>query len=110
MALVECPECKKAVSSSAQSCPGCGHPILIDNDVALTELPMTRQKAQFLVNLCDIMIMVAALMFLLAIVLDITKGGILFGVGGVALGIFSIFKRDSCNKYIKKHFGATEMM
>jgi len=27
MALIECPECKKQVSSKAKSCPGCGCPI-----------------------------------------------------------------------------------
>jgi hypothetical protein len=28
MALVQCPECHKDVSSAAVSCPSCGHPIL----------------------------------------------------------------------------------
>ena len=27
MALINCPECKKEVSDSAESCPNCGHPI-----------------------------------------------------------------------------------
>ena len=27
MALVQCPECHRDVSSAATSCPGCGHPI-----------------------------------------------------------------------------------
>jgi endogenous inhibitor of DNA gyrase (YacG/DUF329 family) len=27
MALVDCPECGKQVSSEAAACPGCGHPI-----------------------------------------------------------------------------------
>ena len=28
MALVQCPECGKEVSSAAAACPGCGHPVL----------------------------------------------------------------------------------
>ena len=27
MALIKCPECGKEVSSGAESCPNCGHPI-----------------------------------------------------------------------------------
>jgi len=27
MSLIQCPTCKKNVSSEAVSCPGCGHPI-----------------------------------------------------------------------------------
>lgn len=27
MALIECPDCGKAVSSAATACPSCGHPI-----------------------------------------------------------------------------------
>ena len=28
MALISCPECQKEVSSAADACPSCGHPIL----------------------------------------------------------------------------------
>ena len=40
MALVNCPECGRGVSTAAVSCPGCGHPIgdksgrVIDGNVA----------------------------------------------------------------------------
>lgn len=27
MALVNCPECQRQVSTSATACPGCGHPL-----------------------------------------------------------------------------------
>ena len=27
MALITCPDCKKEISSSAESCPGCGRPM-----------------------------------------------------------------------------------
>jgi len=27
MALIECPECQKAISTEARSCPGCGYPL-----------------------------------------------------------------------------------
>src|SRR5512137_1350009 len=27
MALIDCPECKKPVSTAAQACPNCGYPI-----------------------------------------------------------------------------------
>jgi len=27
MALVQCPACKKDISSEAAACPGCGHPM-----------------------------------------------------------------------------------
>jgi predicted amidophosphoribosyltransferase len=27
MSLVSCPECGRSVSTSANSCPGCGHPL-----------------------------------------------------------------------------------
>jgi hypothetical protein len=27
MSLVPCPECGRSVSTSANSCPGCGHPL-----------------------------------------------------------------------------------
>lgn len=26
MALIDCPECKRQISTSAEACPGCGHP------------------------------------------------------------------------------------
>lgn len=31
MALIQCPECGKAVSSQAANCPECGHPIKNNN-------------------------------------------------------------------------------
>lgn len=40
MALMQCPECDRSVSTQAASCPGCGYPInarrtgLIDSNVA----------------------------------------------------------------------------
>ena len=40
MALINCPECGRSVSTAAASCPGCGHPIgdksgrMIDSNVA----------------------------------------------------------------------------
>lgn len=27
MALIQCPECQREISSAAAACPGCGHPI-----------------------------------------------------------------------------------
>ena len=30
MALIECPECKRAVSDRADACPGCGYPMATD--------------------------------------------------------------------------------
>lgn len=38
MALIKCPECGKEISSSAASCPNCGHPIVSQThvDVSVT--------------------------------------------------------------------------
>jgi hypothetical protein len=34
MALIECPECKKPVSTAAHSCPACGYPIAEESPTA----------------------------------------------------------------------------
>ena len=39
MALINCPECGKEVSSVAMSCPSCGHPIAEPNQPPTQTLP-----------------------------------------------------------------------
>ena len=51
MALIECPECGKQVSSKAPACPGCGAPM---DAISLTpkggRIPYTDQEASVLLS------------------------------------------------------------
>ena len=44
MALIECPECKRAVSDRADACPGCGHPIATDAAGSANKSPAPQQS------------------------------------------------------------------
>jgi hypothetical protein len=44
MALIECPECKRAISDRADACPGCGYPIATDAAGSATKSPAPQQS------------------------------------------------------------------
>ena len=41
MALINCPDCNNKVSSAAQACPNCGHPVAQIKNIAATKEPLT---------------------------------------------------------------------
>ncbi len=44
MALIECPECKRAVSDRADACPGCGYPMATDAAKSANKSPAPQQS------------------------------------------------------------------
>lgn len=44
MALINCPECRREISDSAVSCPGCGHPISRQKSGSLEIVRQQEQK------------------------------------------------------------------
>ena len=46
MALIQCPECNKQVSSFAKACPECGYPISNDKLESKNKVPVQNKKAK----------------------------------------------------------------
>lgn len=60
MALIKCPECGKEVSSTAKSCPNCGHPIAPEKVVEKTVIK-EKKKGSCLSKIVIAIIVIAAL-------------------------------------------------
>ena len=79
MALINCPECGKEVSNSAESCPHCGFPITKQDNKRIKRIKIW--ELVFLISL------IACLVFLC---LKIFFLGIVFGISAV-LSIIVVF-------------------
>ncbi|OGU65670.1 MAG: zinc ribbon domain-containing protein [Stygiobacter sp.] len=64
MALLQCPECYSKVSSLAKSCPKCGAPLSINNDIEkeITTVQLTSKKLKKQGCIFPILLIVIALM------------------------------------------------
>jgi len=61
MALLQCPECYSKVSSLAKSCPKCGAPLSINNDIEkeITTVKLKKQGCIFPILLIVIALMIS---------------------------------------------------
>lgn len=106
MALVECPECHKAVSSLATSCPVCGCPIA-GNAAPKVELEMSLDEAKSKIKSVQWYYYLGyALLFFSIPTFFVGWAPAILLIGmGVTCFFFAGFSESKQQKYIEKHFG-----
>jgi uncharacterized membrane protein YvbJ len=82
MALINCPECKREISSMAVSCPYCGMPISSDQKTKTTEEPITTiqetsKKLKKQIIYATILILISIPLFIIAVSDNISSLGLI---------------------------------